>query len=116
MALALPVLVQPVPPQARIAAVPLVATPEPRARPVTIKPVAFVVGARGEKPKFVCPLTSHPASRTIVGSEWVDELILMKSVAELLAAFVSPPPLTVTVLVTIAGALLATLTVIMSVG
>src|SRR5256885_9134175 len=101
MALPLLALVQLVPPQARAAPVPLVVTPGPRVSPVTVTPVALVMGGSGEIPKFVCPLTSHPASVTMDGPLVMKGPILIISLIELFAVLVSPPPVTLVVLVTV---------------
>src|SRR6266487_343420 len=105
-------LVNPVPPQARAALKPLVPTPAPRVSPPTVRLAALVVGDKGETPKFVCPLTSQPTNVSLAAGE----LMLMTSLAVLLAGLASLPPETATVLVALAGALDATFTVTVRAG
>src|ERR1700722_14058367 len=105
-------LAKPTPPQARAPADPPVVTPEPRVSPAIERFGALVVGEKGEFPKPVTPFTSHPISVTVlVPPPPPIGLIVVESLAVLLAAFVSPPPDNEAMLVMLAGALEATLTV-----
>ena len=55
----------PLPPHAVEAAVPVVVTPDPRVRPVTVMLPALVDGASGEAPKPEEPCTSQPARTSV---------------------------------------------------
>src|SRR5258708_3858560 len=109
------VLVKLVPPHARNAAEPVTPMPDPRVSPKIVRLAAFVDGAKGETPKFVWPLTSQPASVPVM-PPLLAGLIVVASLAVLLAVLVSPPPETITELVMAIGALDAILTVMVMGG
>jgi hypothetical protein len=80
---------------------------------------ALVVDAKGEDPKLpeppASPLTSHP-TKVVVPPPLLAGLMVVGSLAVLFARLVSLPPETLAVLVTLAGAFVATLTVTMIAG
>src|ERR1017187_988347 len=114
MAAADVVSIQLLPPQPRAAPLLVVPTPDPRVNPSIARLAAVVVGGKGEGPEFVWPLTSHPPKVTRPPPP--ERLMVVGSPAVLLAEFVSLPPETLAVLVTLAAALVATLTVMMIAG